>query len=89
MKTLEQSLIQLIQLHQAKDDLVITKETNFSDDLRMDSLEIVELIIEIEKNFGIQIPDEEIESSQTFGDLLKYMESLDTLKIPAEVKLNN
>jgi acyl carrier protein len=89
MKTLEQSLIQLIQLHQGKDDLVITKETNFSDDLRMDSLEIVELIIEIEKNFGIQIPDEEIESSQTFGDLLKYMETLDTLKIPAEVKLNN
>jgi acyl carrier protein len=53
------------------------KETaNLVDDLRMDSLDKVEVIIELEREFDIQIPDEEIENIDTVSGIYTLLEKL-------------
>ena len=52
----------------------VTPEATFQQDLGADSLDTVELIMEFEKEFGIQIPDEKAETIQTVGDAIKYIE---------------
>ena len=51
-----------------------TPEDTFTQDLGADSLDTVELIMEFEKEFGIQIPDEKAETIQTVGDAIAYIE---------------
>ncbi len=60
------------QLGQDKD--TITDETHFINDLGADSLDTVELVMELEDEFGINISDEEAEKIQTVGDAVKYIE---------------
>ena len=60
------------QLGQDKD--TITDETHFINDLGADSLDTVELVMELEDEFGISISDEEAEKIQTVGDAVKYIE---------------
>ena len=52
----------------------ITPETNLMKDLEADSLDAVEIIMAIEDEYGIEIPDEEAEKIQTVADLVKYVE---------------
>ena len=52
----------------------VTPEKSFTNDLGADSLDTVELIMEFEKEFGIQIPDEAAEQIATVGDAIKYIE---------------
>jgi len=52
----------------------ITKETSFINDLGADSLDTVELIMEFEDAFDMNIPDEEAEKIRTVGDAVKYIE---------------
>lgn len=51
----------------------ITPDSSFIDDLGADSLDIVELVMLIEKEFGIEIPDEDAERIQTVGDAIQYI----------------
>ena len=51
----------------------LTSEASFIEDLGADSLDIVELVMEFEKEFNIDIPDEEAEKLRTVGDALKYL----------------
>ncbi|MDH4140770.1 MAG: acyl carrier protein [Coriobacteriia bacterium] len=51
----------------------INVESAFIDDLGADSLDIVELVMALEDQFGISIPDEEAESIRTVGDAVKYI----------------
>ncbi len=60
------------QMGVAKDKL--TLETSFINDLGADSLDTVELLMEFEDEFQIQIPEEEAEKIQTVGDVIKYIE---------------
>lgn len=53
----------------------ITVEASFVDDLGADSLDTVELIMELEEEFGIEIPDEDAEGLNTVGSIVKYIES--------------
>ena len=53
----------------------ITNEAKFIDDLGADSLDTVELIMELEEEFGLEIPDEEAEKLATVGDAVTYIES--------------
>lgn len=52
----------------------ITLETTLSDDLEADSLDAVEVIMAIEDEFGIEIPDEEAQNFKTVGDICKFVE---------------
>ena len=52
----------------------VTPEANFTNDLSADSLDRVELIMEIEDEFGIAIPEEEAEKIATVGDAVKFVE---------------
>ena len=51
-----------------------TNEASFTNDLGADSLDTVELIMELEKEFDIQIPDDEAEKIATVGDAIKFVE---------------
>jgi acyl carrier protein len=53
----------------------ITMEASFIDDLGADSLDTVELIMKMEEDFGIEIPDEEAEKLKTVGDVVNYLDS--------------
>lgn len=57
-----------------EDDSVITLGTSLTKDLEADSLDAVEIIMAIEDEFGIEIPDEEAEKFSLVGDLTKYVE---------------
>lgn len=54
----------------------ITPEAKFIEDLGADSLDTVELVMALEEEFGIEIPDEQAEKLQTVGDVIKYVEDL-------------
>ena len=52
----------------------VTPEASFVDDLGADSLDTVELVMALEEEFGIEVPDEEAEKLATVGDAIKYIE---------------
>ena len=52
----------------------VTKEASFTNDLGADSLDTVELIMEIEDEFGISIPDDLAEKISTVGDAIRFVE---------------
>ncbi len=54
---------------------VITEETNFKQDLRADSFELMELVMALEDEFGLKIEDDEFENFETVGDVLEYIRS--------------
>lgn len=51
----------------------ITMDSHFIDDLGADSLDIVELIMALEEDFDLEIPDEDAEKIQTVGDVVEYI----------------
>lgn len=53
----------------------VTLESSFIDDLGADSLDIVELIMALEEEFDMEIPDEEAEKMTTVGDVVEYIKS--------------
>ncbi|MDO4481251.1 MAG: acyl carrier protein [Bacillota bacterium] len=57
-------------------DSVITLDTSLTKDLEADSLDAVEIILAIEDEFGIEVPDEDAEKFMLVGDLVKYVEDL-------------
>jgi len=52
----------------------VTPEASFIDDLGADSLDTVELVMALEEEFGIEIPDEDAEKITTVGDAVRYIE---------------
>ncbi|CUS76652.1 acyl carrier protein [Candidatus Kryptobacter tengchongensis] len=51
----------------------VVPEASFINDLGADSLDTVELVMEFEKEFGIQVPDEDAEKIRTVGDAINYL----------------
>jgi acyl carrier protein len=58
-----------------KDVNEITTSASFIDDLGADSLDIVELVMKMEEEFGIEIPDEEAEKIKTVNDVVEYIKT--------------
>lgn len=57
------------------EDVVITAETSLMKDLEADSLDAVEVIMALEDEFDIEIPDEDAEGFANIGDIAKYVEA--------------
>ena len=53
----------------------ITENTNFKDDLDADSIDLVEFILQLEDEFGAEIPDDEAEKIKTIGDAVSYIKA--------------
>ena len=53
----------------------INEATSFKDDLGADSLDVVDLLMSIEDEFEVEVPDEEIENIKTVGALVSYIEA--------------
>ena len=51
----------------------ITMDSKLVEDLKADSLDVVELIMDIEQEYGIQVPEEELPNVHTVGDILRVM----------------
>jgi acyl carrier protein len=56
------------------DEAEVVPTANFVDDLNADSLDLVELIMSLEEEFGIEISDEEAEKLRTVGDAIEYIQ---------------
>ena len=68
------------------DESLMSMETNIASDLGADSLDVVELLSEIEDEFDIEIPDEDIETIKTIGDLVEYIQCLN-FKVKQQLSL--
>ncbi len=55
------------------DGMEITEETSFKEDLDADSLDLFEMVMALEEEFGIEIPSEDLEKLVTVGDVLEYL----------------
>lgn len=61
------------QLDVDEDD--IKMESSIADDLGADSLDVVDLVMSLEEEFDIEIPDEQVENVKTVGDIVKFIEA--------------
>ncbi|MCQ2524371.1 MAG: acyl carrier protein [Lachnospiraceae bacterium] len=68
-------VIEIIEEKLGLDDVTITKETSFKDDLGVDSLDLFELVMGLEEEFNVEIPSEELEKLTTVGAVVEYLES--------------
>ena len=74
MSEISSKVVDIIKDRLNVDAKDITPEASFANDLGADSLDTVELSMEFEKEFDIQIPDEDAEKISTVGDAIKYVE---------------
>lgn len=71
--TIEERLKRIISDQIGADSSEVVPEANFIDDLGADSLDAIELVMSVEEEFGIEIPDEDAEKLFTVGDLVEYL----------------
>lgn len=53
----------------------VTESSSFKDDLGIDSLDLFELVMALEEEFGIEIPGEDLENMSTVGDVIEFIEA--------------
>lgn len=71
----EQKVIEILAKQLRIDKAKITAETNIASDLGADSLDLVEILMSLEEEFNISIPDEAIPNIVSVGDLVKYIDN--------------
>lgn len=71
---IEDKVIAIVSEQLSVDKAEIKRETSFVDDLNADSLDTVELVMELEDEFDLSIPDEDAEKLQTVGSAIAYIE---------------
>ena len=72
--TVEEQIREIVAKITHVDKSVITRESTFKD-IKADSLDIVQALVAVEEAFSIEIPDEEAQKFQNFGDFVSYVES--------------
>jgi acyl carrier protein len=75
LATIEERVVEIVAEQMGVDKGTVTRETSFVNDLGADSLDTVELVMEFEDEFDIQIPDEDAEKIQTVGQAIDYVEA--------------
>jgi acyl carrier protein len=75
MSNISERVTKIIVEKLGVDESEVTSEASFTNDLGADSLDTVELIMELEKEFDISIPDEQAEKIQTVGQAVEYLEA--------------
>ncbi|MCH1496573.1 MAG: acyl carrier protein [Rubripirellula sp.] len=75
MGNVEQRVIEIVSEQLGVDKEKITTDTSFVNDLGADSLDTVELVMELEEEFDISIPDEAAEKIQKVGEAVAFIES--------------
>jgi len=75
MATIEEQVYEIIQRKLSVNAEQITPEASFTEDLGADSLDTVELVMDLEEAFNITIPEEEQENLKTVQDAIDYLES--------------
>ncbi len=72
--TIQEQVTAIIAEHLDVEMREVTMEASLIDDLGADSLDIVELVMVVEEQFGIEVPDEDAENMETVGDVIAYVE---------------
>ena len=72
-KTVDRRVIEIIVEQLGVSEEEVTTEASFIDDLGADSLDLVELIMAMEEEFGLEISDEDAEKIQTVQDVISYI----------------
>jgi acyl carrier protein len=75
MSSIEEKVRRIIEEKLSVNPDQITVSAKFAEDLKADSLDTVELVMALEDEFGLDIPDEEADKIKTVGDAIKYIES--------------
>jgi acyl carrier protein len=75
MSEIESKVVAIIVDKLGVDEADVKPEASFTNDLGADSLDTVELIMEFEKEFGVNIPDDQAEKIATVGDAISYVEA--------------
>jgi acyl carrier protein len=75
MADLEEKVKEIIAKELGVEREKLTSDASFMEDLGADSLDTVELVMEFEKEFNIDIPDEDAEKLRTVGDALTYLKT--------------
>ncbi|HBO69763.1 MAG TPA: acyl carrier protein [Deltaproteobacteria bacterium] len=73
--SVEKRVKEIVAEQLGKDEAEVKSESSFIDDLGADSLDIVELVMAMEDEFGIEIPDEEAEKIKTVKDVVEYIKT--------------
>ena len=71
--SVEQRVREIVAEQLERDVNEVTNTASFIDDLGADSLDIVEMVMKMEEEFGIEIPDEEAEKIKTVNDVVQYI----------------
>ena len=74
MESVEERVIRLVCERLGVNQEQVTRQTSFVEDVGADSLDIVELVMGLEEEFGITIPDTEAEKIKTVGEAIDYIE---------------
>lgn len=68
-----EKIIDIIREQLNIDDIEITEDTSFKDDLGVDSLDLLELVMAFEEEYSIELDPEELEGIQTVGDIMEFI----------------
>ena len=75
MSEIQEKVVKIIVDKLGVKESEVTLDATFTGDLGADSLDTVELVMEFEKAFGVQVEDEAAEKFQTVGDVIEYIEA--------------
>lgn len=69
-----EKVIQLIAKMRKVDPATLSRDTNFQNDLKLDSMSMVQAVLEIEDRYDVEIPEKRLFQMKTIGDLVDFLE---------------
>ena len=73
-KNMLEKVAAIIREQLNQENVEITEATRFKEDLEVDSLDLFELVMAFEEEYGVSIPSEELENMATAGDVIRYIQ---------------